>query len=34
MEMSDDLGVHVDDETIRSLLKDIPDALERRMGDG
>jgi len=33
-EMTDGLGVHVDDETIRSLLKDIPDALERCMGDG
>jgi len=31
MRMTDDLGAHVDDETIRKVLKKIPDALEARM---
>ncbi|PIV89338.1 MAG: hypothetical protein COW48_01020 [Hydrogenophilales bacterium CG17_big_fil_post_rev_8_21_14_2_50_63_12] len=31
MEMTDDLGAHVDDGTIRTALKKIPDALETRM---
>ena len=31
MEMTDDLGAHVDDETIRKHLAKIPDALETRM---
>lgn len=31
MKMTDDLGVHVDDGTIRRWLKSIPDALESRM---
>lgn len=31
MKMTDDLGVHVDDGTVRRWLKTIPDALESRM---
>ncbi|MBN8448560.1 MAG: protein kinase [Candidatus Accumulibacter sp.] len=31
MEMTDDLGAHVDDGTIQTMLKEIPDALEARM---
>jgi len=31
MEMTDDLGTHVDDGTIQTMLKEIPDALEARM---
>ena len=31
MVMTDEIGVHLDDETIRSALKKIPDALESRM---
>lgn len=33
MAMTDEIGAHVDDETILSALKQIPAALEARMGD-
>jgi hypothetical protein len=31
MEMTDDLGAHIDDGTIQTMLREIPDALESRM---